>query len=505
MSLLKIEHLSKAYPGVQALHDVSFEVQRGHVHAIVGENGAGKSTLIQILAGAVRPDSGQIWLDGQPYAPHTPRDALQAGVATIFQLFNLLPDRSIASNILLGKERRNRWGFLDPRATDAETTRILRQLNAGYLSPQQTVNKLKVGEMQIVEIGKALVNQSRLLIMDEPTSALNQTETEALFEVIRVLKAQDVTVLYVSHRLDEIFRLADVVTALRDGTHISTRPVADVTRDSLVEHMIGRKLSAVFPARRPLEQQEVILAAEHLTAEPVLRDVSFTLHRGEVLAVAGLSGSGKTELGKALFGALRLSRGQITLRGRPFRPGPGRAIRQRMMYLPEDRKAEGVIQGLSVRRNISLAVVPVLTNRLGFMNLRREREWAAAQVRSLDIKTPSLEQLVFNLSGGNQQKIALAKCLLIDPEILILVEPTQGIDVGVKFEIYQFVADQVASGRAVLLISSEIPEILGLSHRVLVMREGQIAADLDTAAATQEQILRYAVGEIVNEKEQHRV
>ena len=504
MSLVKIEHLSKAYPGVQALKDVSFEIQPGHVHALVGENGAGKSTLIQILAGAVQPESGTIWLDGQPYAPQTPKDALRVGVATIFQMFNLLPDRSIAYNILLGQEIRTRLGFLNIRATEAEAARILQQLHSGHLSPKQPVSSLKVGEKQIVEIGKALVNQSRLLIMDEPTSALNQAEADALFNVIRVLKNQGVTILYVSHRLDEIFQLADVVTVLRDGSHISTRPLADVTRDSLVEHMIGRKLSSVFPARRA-PTQDVLLDVDGLTADPVLHDVSFKLYRGEVLAVAGLSGSGKTELGKALFGDLHINRGTLRLKGAPYKPGPARAIRRRLMYLPEDRKTEGVIQGLPVRRNISLAVLPTFTNRAGFMNLRRERELAAQQVRSLDIKTPSLEQIVFNLSGGNQQKVALAKCLLIDPDILILVEPTQGIDVGVKFEVYQFIVDQVASGRAVLLISSEIPEILGLSHRILVMRDGRIAAELATESATQETILRYAVGEHINEKESHRV
>jgi len=495
MTIVKIERLSKAYPGVQALKDVSFEVQRGHVHALVGENGAGKSTLIQVLAGAVSPDSGQIWLDGQPYAPQTPKDALRAGVATIFQLFNLLPDRSIAYNILLGKEIRNRLGFLNLQAIEAEAARILQQLNAGYLSPKQPVNSLKVGEKQIVEIGKALVNRSRLLIMDEPTSALNQAETDAMFEVIRVLKEQGVTILYVSHRLDEIFQLADEVTVLRDGSHISTRPIAEITRDSLVEHMIGRKLSSVFPERRP-PAQDVMMEVDGLTAEPVLHDVSFKLYRGEVLAVAGLSGSGKTELGKALFGDLPIDRGRITLRGDRYKTKPAHAIKRRLIYLPEDRKAEGVIQGLSVRRNISLAVIPSFTNKIGFMNLRRERTLVEQQVQALDIKTPSLDQLVFNLSGGNQQKVALARCLLIDPEILILVEPTQGIDVGVKFDIYQFIVDQVAKGRAVLLISSEIPEILGLSHRVLVMRDGRIAAELQTEAATQEEILRYAVGEL---------
>ena len=493
MSFITIDHMSKSYPGVQALDDVSFEIQQGHVHALVGENGAGKSTLIKILAGAVRRDSGSIALGGQPYEPQTPKDALRCGVATIYQIFNLMPDRSIADNILLGKEIRTSIGLLNLGAMEAETARILQRLKAGHLSPKQLIGSLKVGEKQLVEIGKALVNESRLLIMDEPTSALNQVETDALFDIIRSLKEQGVTFLYVSHRLDEIFQLADTVTVLRDGAHISTTPLAEVTHDSLVTDMIGRKLSSVFP-QRSAATQDVLLEVKAVTVTDLLHDISFKLHQGEVLAVAGLSGSGKTEIGKALFGDLRISQGTITVKGKPYKPAPWNAIASQIGYLPEDRKAEGVFQELSIRRNISLAVLPTISNRVGFMNLKRERVLAQRQIEALEIKTPHMEQQVLNLSGGNQQKVALAKCLVIDPDILIFVEPTQGIDVGVKFEIYQFIADQVAGGRAVLFISSELPEILGLSHRVLVMCEGRIVAELDTASTTQKEILRHAVG-----------
>ncbi len=495
MSFVTIDRLSKAYPGVQALKDVTFSIEAGQVHALVGENGAGKSTLIKILAGAVRPDAGSITLGGRPYDPHTPRDALAAGVSTIYQIFNLLPDRSIAHNVLLGRESRGRFGLLDGGAMRAQTARMLKRLYAEHLSPAQTVDTLKVGEKQIVEIAKSLVNESRLLIMDEPTSALNQVEAAALFGVIRSLREQGVTILYVSHRLDEIFELADTVTVMRDGAHISTQPAAGLTRDLLVEQMIGRRLEAVFPPRQPRASREPLLTVEGLTAGRRLADVSFTLYRGEVLAVAGLSGSGKTELGQALYGDLRLDSGRMTLRGQPYRPVPWTAIRSRLVYLPEDRKAEGVFQEMSVRRNISISVLDRIAGAFGFLNLRREREIAAQQIQRLDIKTPHMDQDVLNLSGGNQQKVALAKCLSVDPEILVLVEPTQGIDVGVKFEIYQFIVDQVAAGCAVLLISSEIPEILGLSHRVLVMQEGRIAAELETASTTQAEILRCAIGE----------
>lgn len=494
MSFLRIENLSKTYIAVQALKGVSFEVQRGHTHALVGENGAGKSTLIKILSGAERADSGRIWMDGKPYHPHNPKDALDANVSTIYQIFNLMPDRSIMHNMLVGKEP-HRGGVLDIQTMRQETHRVLETLNASHLKPEMTVGLLKVGEKQIIEIAKALLNQSQLMIMDEPTSALNQTEVDALFKTIALLKERGVTILYVSHRLEEIFQIADSITVLRDGTHISTRPIHEVTRDSLVEDMIGRKLSSVFPPRAPSNPDaEKIMRVENLSVGRVLHNISFNLRKGEVLAVAGLSGSGKTELGKALYGDLRLSAGKITLKGQPYRPSPWKAIQRQLIYLPEDRKADGVIQGLPIRRNITLSVLRQIST-AGFLNLKKERQLAGEQIQALEIKTPHMDQEVSNLSGGNQQKVALAKCLAVHPEIFILMEPTQGIDVGVKFEIYQFIADQTTQGRSVLLISSELPEILGLSHRVLVMHEGRIVAELDTSTTTQEEILRYALGE----------
>ncbi len=493
MSFLRIEKLGKAYPGVQALQDVSFEVQAGQVHALVGENGAGKSTLIKILSGAEQPDSGQVWLDGQPYRPHTPKDALAASVATIYQTFNLLPDRTIAYNVLLGREPRSRFGLLDLEMMRAQARDILARLGASHLDPDRLVGRLKVSEKQILEIARALLNRSHLVIMDEPTSALNQTEVDALFQIIARLKADGVTILYVSHRLDEIFQLADVVTVLRDGRHISTQPIGDVTRDSLIQDMIGRKLTGIFPDKAQPGKTEV-LRAEDLTIEKLLDGVSFSLYQGEVLAVAGLSGSGKTELGKALFGDLPLDRGRILFQGQPFRPSPWHAIRRGILYLPEDRKTEGVMQELSVRRNIALASLDRVASSFGFIKPAAERDLAAEQIQVLAIKTPHMEQLVLNLSGGNQQKVALAKCLAARPEVLILMEPTQGIDVGVKFEVYQFIAQQAARGRSVLLISSELPEILGLAHRILVMRDGRIVAELQAQQTDQETILRYALG-----------
>jgi len=492
--MIEIRNLSKAYVGVQALRGVSFSIQSGQVHALVGENGAGKSTLIKILSGAEHPDSGEITLNGARYAPRNPKNALHASVSTIYQVFNLLPDRSIMHNILLGKEPRNRWGLLDLDAMRQQTQSVLQRLNAGHLQPLAPVGALKVGEKQIVEIAKALLNQSKLLIMDEPTAALNQTEVDALFHIIGLLKEQGVTILYVSHRLEEIFQLADTVTVLRDGTHINTKPISEVTRDSLVEDMIGRKLSGIFPERSQ-PQDEEMLRVEGLSAGKLLQDIRFTLRRGEVLAVAGLAGGGKTELGKALYGDLPITSGKIMLKGQAYKPAPWNAIRRKLIYLPEDRKADGVIQELPIRRNIILSILPQLGGGLGWLDLAREREIAQTQINTLDIKTPHMNQEVANLSGGNQQKVALGRCLAVEPDIFILMEPTQGIDVGVKFEIYQFIAQQTQKGRAVLLISSELTEVLGLSHRVLVMHDGRITAELETAQTNQQEILRYALGE----------
>jgi ribose transport system ATP-binding protein len=493
-TILRIEHLSKAYPGVQALGDVSFNVERGHVHALVGENGAGKSTLIKILAGAEQRDAGQIFLEVDPYAPRTPRDALSLGVSTIYQLFNLLPDRTIMHNVLLGKEPRTNGFWLDFDVMRSETRRVLAMLNAGHLSPDTEIRELKVSEQQVIEIAKALLNRSKLLIMDEPTAALNQTEVSALFNNIAVLKQQGVTILYVSHRLDEIFQLADFVTVLRDGDHISTRPIQAVSRESLVEDMIGRKLTSVFPTRADRRGDEV-LRAEGLVVENALNDVSLSLRKGEVLAVAGLSGSGKTELGKALIGDLSLDGGTIVLNGKPLNGGPTQAIRGGLIYLPEDRRAHGVFQEHSVKRNVAISILGRIANGFGILDLTREQHIAQEQVTALDIRTPGLDQPVMHLSGGNQQKVALARCLAVGPDVFILMEPTQGIDVGVKCELYQFVAEQAAAGRAILLISSEIAEILGLSHRILVMRGGRIVVELDTDHTSQEEILRYALGE----------
>jgi ribose transport system ATP-binding protein len=494
---IQIKQISKKYPGVQALQEVSFDIKRGQVHAIVGENGAGKSTLIKILSGAESPDpGGQIVIEGERYRPQNPADAFRASISTIYQTLNLMPDRTVMHNILVGKEP-SLNGRLNRRKMQEISVRILDSLDASHIHPTQYVRDLKVGEKQVVEIAKALVNESTLLIMDEPTSALNQTETEALFINIKKLRDEGVTILYVSHRLDEIFELADTVTVLRDGQQISTKSIQEVTRDSLIFDMIGRELKDVFPERSS-HTRKVIFQAEGLSSGNILHQIDLTLHEGEILAVTGLSGSGKTELGRALFGDFPLDTGRIRINDKPLRPSPSHSIRQYVNFLPEDRKTDGVLNELSVRRNISLSVLRTrISNRFGILSKRREQAVVEEQINGLDIKTPSMEQLVVNLSGGNQQKVILGRCLAANPNLFILMEPTQGIDVGVKFEIYQFIVDQAAKGRAVLMISSELAEILGIAHRILVMHDGQIAAELDPQKTDQEEILRFALGESV--------
>lgn len=489
---LEFHGICKAFPGVQALKDVSFHLEAGEVHALVGENGAGKSTLIKILSGALQPDAGKMLLDGKPFAPRDPREALEAGIATIYQELNWLPGRNAAFNILMGREPA-RGGRLDFGEMRRRSQEVLRLLHAEGIPLDIPAERLKAGQRQILEIARALVRERSLLVMDEPTAALNQEEQEALFRMVGSLKRQGITVLYVTHRLEEVFRLADRVTVLRDGRHVRTVPVAEISRDGLVRDMIGRPWTEAFPPRNP-DLGPVLLSVEGLSDGAAFRGISFTLRQGEVLGITGLAGSGKEELGRALFGAHPLQSGRILLRGEPIAPSP-KGLVGRMAYIPDDRKTEGIIGALSVRRNISLAVLPRLGTWLGHIRRSREEALARHWVERLEIKTPSLDQVCQRLSGGNQQKVALAKWLASEAQVLILAEPTQGIDVGVKFELYRLIADLSRQGTGIILISSELPEVLGLCHTILVLRDGQVVATLEAAKADSETVLRYALGQ----------
>ncbi len=490
---LSVRHVSRSFPGVQALDDVSFDVGRGAIHALVGANGAGKSTLMKILSGALAADAGEIILEDKPYRPANPSEAIAAGVSTIYQELNLLNTRSVAANINLGKEP-SRWGVIDRKEEEHRAQAVLARLDAAHISLKSNVADLKVGEKQIIEIAKALIRECRLLIMDEPTAALNDQETHTLFEIIQDLKASGVTILYVSHRLKEIFMLADTVTILRDGKHIQTLPAAQLNTDSLIGFMLGRKIEGVFPQKNR-DLGEEILHIERLTSGSTFCEVSFSIHHGEVLGITGLAGSGKVELGKALIGDFPIDSGRVVLEGRAYKPDPGRAKSFHFGYMPEDRKKEGVLEELPVHRNIALPSMRELAGFFGFINDRAERSLAQRQVEALNIRTPSLFQLVRNLSGGNQQKVSLAKWLATDPSILLLVEPTQGIDMGVKMEIFKIIRDMSSRGHAIILVSSEIQELLGLAHRILVLNNGNVQGILDGDATNEEEILRSTFGQ----------
>ncbi len=499
-ALLQLDRISRAFPGVQALHDISFSVETGTLHAVIGENGAGKSTLIKILAGALLPDSGSLLLGGQRYQPRDPRAALRSGVTTIHQELSLLPSRSVLANLTLGQEP-TRHRLVDWKRARAAAHRVLQQLQADSIPLDVPLHELKLGQRQLLAIAKALLSECHVLIMDEPTAALNNAEVEALFSVLSVLKARGVTLLYVSHRLDEIFRIADTVTVLRDGQHVRTAALSATTPDELITDMLGRPLTGVFPPRqRPTD--EVVLSVEHLSSAHLFEDVSFQLHASEVLAITGLAGSGKTELGQALFGAWPIESGQVRWFDRPERfegvarrsLTPTRAVTIGVGLVPEDRQTESLLLDVAVRRNITLAILPRLARRLGFLDRSGEQRTAQRQVEALQIKTPTLSSPVRVLSGGNQQKTALAKWLAAKARVLILLEPTQGIDVGVKFEIYDLIAQLTQSGAAILLISSELSEVVGLAQRVLVMRGGKIAAEFANEQMEAAAILRAAAG-----------
>jgi rhamnose transport system ATP-binding protein len=492
-TLLRLTGISKAFDGVQALRGVSFELRAGEVHGLVGENGAGKSTLIKVVTGAHRPDAGAIEIGGEPVLENDPIRSRALGVAAIYQQPALFPDLPVAENIALGSEPRGGWRRIDWRARRSEAERLLGRVGA-RIDPGAPVSSLTMPEQQLVEIARALGAKARILIMDEPTAALPEREVANLFRVIRELRAEGVGIVYISHRLEELKELADRVTVLRDGSEVGTRLMAEVDRAELIRLMVGRELSAVFP-KRPVPVGDVVLETRGLGCRAAgVRDVSLSVRAGEILGLAGLVGAGRTELARVLFGLMPADSGELLLRGKPVRVrSAAEAVGLGIAYVPEDRRRHGVILELPVRENASLAVLRRIS-RCGFLDFRRERELAASFVERLRVKTNSLETPVGRLSGGNQQKVSLARWLATDPAVLLLDEPTQGIDVGAKAEVHALMGELAAKGLAVVLISSELPEILGMSDRIAVLHRGTVAAVLDRAEATQERLLALALG-----------
>jgi ribose transport system ATP-binding protein len=491
--LLALRGISKAYPGVQALKDVDFDLYAGEVHALVGENGAGKSTLMKIMGGAIRRDAGEVCSDGKPLLVSTPAEALAAGIRTIHQEFSLVPELSVADNMFLGREPVDLQLIQSGRMREG-ARRILDELGAPF-DASARVGSLSVGERQLVEIGKALAANARVIAMDEPTAALTDRETERLFGVVARLKARGVGIIYISHRLEELQRIADRVTVMRDGQRVETRPMAGTTIAELIRLMVGRPLEDEFPARPFRGSGRVALHALGLRRRGVLHDVDLEIREGEILGIAGLMGSGRTELLRALFGADPIDGGRILLDGRPIVLGsPADAIRRGIALVPEDRKEQGLVLQMMIRENVTLAGLPAVSP-LGWVRRKAERAVAVGYVREMRIRTPSTERSTSDLSGGNQQKVVLAKWLFTGARVLLFDEPTRGIDVGAKAEIYELLVRLAAEGKAVVMVSSEMPEILGLSDRIAVLHEGRIAGVLSRDEASQEAILRLATGQ----------
>ncbi|NWG18547.1 MAG: sugar ABC transporter ATP-binding protein [Chloroflexi bacterium] len=490
--LLEAQNITKRFPGTLALDEAQFELRRGEIHALIGENGAGKSTLMKILSGVYVADSGQIRFEGRPVSPANPREALEMGIAIVHQELSVVRPLTVAENIYPGRLPTNRWGMVKYNDLFEAARRVLEQLQV-EINPRATMETLSIANQQLVEIGKALSLNCKVLILDEPTSALTEREAEILFGLLRRLAANGTGIIYISHKLSEIFALADRVTVLRDGKYIGTRVIAETTPDEVVRMMVGRELGDFYPAKSAGRGQP-LLEVRNLRLPGMAAGSSFKLYAGEVLGFAGLIGSGRTELARAIFGADAKAEGEILLEGRPVQiTSPSQAIRLGLGYLPEDRKAAGLFLDMAVKLNIEASSLPDVTRR-GFISPARERVLAERYVKQLNISTPGIEQEVRRLSGGNQQKTLVAKWLSIQPKILIVDEPTRGIDVGAKREIHYLLRSLAQNNVGVIMISSELPEILGMSDRVLVMHEGAIVAELD-GATTEEQIMMYASGQ----------
>ncbi|MEU5990455.1 sugar ABC transporter ATP-binding protein [Spirillospora sp. NPDC047418] len=500
---LALVNVSKSFGAVRALQGVTLELRAGEVHALAGENGAGKSTVVKTFAGVHRPDAGEVRVDGEPAVFGGPADAQAAGVAVIYQEPTLFPDLSVAENIFMGRQPRARGlltglGRIDRRTMHAETARLFQRLGVA-LDPQQPARGLSIADQQVVEIAKAISRDARVLIMDEPTAALTGQEVARLFAVTRTLREQGCAVLFISHRLEEIFELCQRVTTLRDGTYIATDRVADITPDDLVRRMVGRDLDALYP-KQDVTPGEVALKVSRLTREGAFTDVSFEVRRGEIVALAGLVGAGRSEVARAIFGVDRWDVGAVEVRGRTLVAGsPTAAMSAGLALVPEDRRQQGLVMDMSIERNMGLTQLKSLrraTGRGGLISRRVERDRAADWGLRLRLKYARLSDGVGVLSGGNQQKVVLAKWLATEPTVLIVDEPTRGIDVGTKAEVHRLLSELAAQDLAVLMISSDLPEVLGMADRVLVMHEGRLTAEIARADATEETVMAAATGRV---------
>ncbi|MCG5476932.1 MAG: sugar ABC transporter ATP-binding protein [Sinorhizobium fredii] len=489
--LLTAEGVRKEFPGVVALDDVEFKLKRGTVHALMGENGAGKSTLMKILAGIYHPDQGEVKLKGVGIQLKSPLDALENGIAMIHQELNLMPFMTVAENIWIRREPKNRFGFVDHGEMHRMTAKLFERLKIN-IDPEIEVRHLSVASRQMVEIAKAVSYESDVLIMDEPTSALTEREVAHLFEIIRDLRSQGIGIVYITHKMNELFEIADEFSVFRDGKYIGTHASSQVTRDDIIRMMVGREITQMFP-KEEVPIGDVVLSVKNLTLNGVFHDVSFDVRAGEILGVAGLVGSGRSNVAETLFGVTPASSGTIAIDGKELViDNPNTAIRNRMAFLTEDRKDTGCLLILDILENMQVAVLQDRFVKRGFVSEKAVTAACEEMSRKLRVKTPNLQERIENLSGGNQQKVLIGRWLLTNPHILILDEPTRGIDVGAKAEIHRLVTELARNGVAVIMISSEMPEVLGMSDRIMVMHEGRVTGFLDRAEATQIKVMELA-------------
>ena len=488
-ALVELKHIHKEFPGVKVLEDISIAFYPGEVHVLLGENGAGKSTIIKIISGIYQPDKGEVLIEGAPGAKNI-REAQHRGISVIHQELSVIPDLKVYENVFLGREKK-KSGFLDKGKMIAECKKILDGMDVA-IDPTTPVYKLSNGEKQMVEIARAVSQNSKMVIMDEPTSSLSDHEVQSLFRVIRQLKKDNVAVIYISHRLKEILEMGDTLTVLRDGTKIATVPVSTVTEQKMVEMMVGREISQFYYKAEVPKKREVVLEVKEISSAHRFKNVSFQLYKGEVLGVAGLIGAGRTELMRAIFGADTYEHGDVLLYGESIKgKSPKEIIRRGIGLIPEDRRGQGLLLEKTVRENTSLASLKENSYN-GFIDFLWEKQEAVSYIEKLRIKTPSDLAVTKNLSGGNQQKGVIAKWLLAKSKILIMDEPTRGIDVNAKAEIYELMKNFVEGGGSIILVSSELPEVLGCSNRIMVMREGYVTGFLDSAEATEENVMLFA-------------
>jgi len=492
--LVEMKGICKEFPGVRALHNVDFSLKKGEILGLIGENGAGKSTLMKVLTGVYPQNAGEIFYNGKPLALKKPGESYKVGISIIFQEFNLCPNMSAMENIFLGKEvRTGAAKLISYKTMRAKATALFKRLKID-INPDTEIRKLGVAQQQMVEIAKALSYDTQLLIMDEPTSSLAMSEVENLFSIVRDLKAQNISVVFISHKLDEMLEITDRITVLRDGMNAGELKTSDATKDDIISLMVGRELDHFFTKRKGAPGKEVVLNVQNFSGPPITKNVSFELHKGEILGLAGLVGAGRTELAKLLIGMVKKTDGTLALNNQHVAiNSPVDAVKNGIAYIPEDRKNLGLVLPMTTRENLSMSIHPKLAKFLNLIDRKEETEVCNRYVDRLRIKISSLKHVVNNLSGGNQQKVVIGKWLATNPTVLILDEPTRGIDVGAKAEVHRIIAELADEGVSILVISSELPEILGLSDRVLVMHDGRITADLPKEQADQETIMRAAV------------